>query len=116
MTTNREIEEVIGSVLTNVPGHRFSTEISLLIESCVVQSRTSLSPSEPPLDELERGGRHAHTQRSQTQSCTFPCLRMRPNVANLDNLKHDKEQDDRKTIKGARKQVRESASRGYKKW
>lgn len=40
---------------------------------------------------------------------------MRPNAANLDNLKHDKEQDDRKTIKGAGERVWERANRGCKK-
>lgn len=47
----------------------------------------------------------------------FHHLRMRPNAANLDNLKRDKEQDDRKTINGAREGVIRGASReDVKKW
>lgn len=39
---------------------------------------------------------------------------MKPNASNLDNLKHDKEEDDRKTIKGARAGMRVRGSRVFK--
>lgn len=55
-----------------------------------------------------------HAKEDTRAELHFPCLNMRPNAANLDNLKHDKEQDDRKTIKGVRVQERASRKCGGK--
>lgn len=104
--TISESDKVIESVLIIVSGCRSSTEVSLSFadwEAC--SSIKNISVNCLWVSQNAEAG--VHSQRSQTCG-NFLHLRMGPNAANLDNLKDDKEQDDRKTIKGVSEQVRES--------
>lgn len=98
-----------------VPGHTRFSEVSVTDWKVHKSAEDTSSPSFLTLNWIgvgyysERGKvAHTHTHTYWSHAGTelhFPHLRMRPNAANLDNLKHDKEQDDRKTIREVRERV-----------
>ena len=118
MRSNTETEKVIGIVLMSMSGNRLLLKSDFWLRDMYFNQ--GQSPSELPLNQLECKDRQIHTHththphpHTQTHTHT-PHLRMRPNAGNLDNLKHDKEQDDKKTIKRVSEWVRDGTSGGCK--